>query len=165
MSDIQKRLRAAEAIILKRMKTMMQQAPIEISAFVGEFLRDPSDKAGLRKSKSGNLYYTIPNTTDRLRTLYGNIQRAITVRGKGNYNSVEYRNGHFYLEFGYDPSTTVRSGTRTQTLEYAVINEATRPFLQPGFSKYLTDPSGWDSLRQQFEDMLIEELRNVFYGK
>lgn len=34
MSDIQKRLRQAEAIILKRMKTLMDTAPYEMSALV-----------------------------------------------------------------------------------------------------------------------------------
>lgn len=162
MSDIQKRLRQAEAIILKRMKTLMDTAPYEMSAFVGEFLRDPSDKQGLKKSKkTGNRYYAVPNTTDRLRTLYGNIQRAITPRGKGNISKVEYRNGHFFLEFGIDTAMTVRAGTRSTTLEYAAINEATRPFIDPGFNKYFSDPEGWDALRQEFENMLIEELVKV----
>lgn len=170
MNDLEARLKKAEAIILKRIKTLMDEAPYGISGFVLEFMRDPSDQKGLVTSKSKSRYYTQPNTTNRLRTLYGNLTRAVTVRGKGNTKSVEYRNGHFYLDFGYDASTVVRAGNKSTTLEYGPMNEAkdrgkstsrARPFLEPGFNKYFQDPAGWEKLRQRFEDMVIDELTKV----
>lgn len=157
------------AIIVKNIKTLMDTAPKEISAYVGQYLRDPSDQQGLKKSqKTGNLYYKEKNTTSRLRTLYGNIQRAITPGRTGNISTVEYRNGHFYLEFAIDTDARVRAGTKTTTLAYAAMHEASergkstapaRPFIEPGFAEYFSDPSGWDGLRDKMEDMIVREIR------
>lgn len=144
------------------MKQVMQTAPIEISAFVQGFMRSPSDKVGLKTAASGNLYYAVPNTENRLRSLYGNLRRSVVVGGKGNYKKVEYKNNHFYIEFGYLPDTPVKAGNKTITLEYGPINEKTRPFLEPGFAKYFADPEGWQALRQELEDILIERITQVF---
>jgi hypothetical protein len=172
MSSTAKRLEALQQIILREMKNTFQSVPYELSAFAGLFVGDPSDKTGLKKSKkTGNLYYSVPNQTDKLRRLYGNLLRSITPRQKGNYSKVDYKSGHFLIEYGYIPSTQVRAGTRTTTLEYVAMNEATdrgkstsiaRPFLEPGFSEYFNDPSGWESLRQNLEDLIVKELEKIF---
>lgn len=162
-NDFARRIAKLEQQILADMKQTMQSAPIEISAFVQTFMRSPSDKKGLvRSQRTGNFYYNEPNTESRLRTLYGNLRRSIIVGQKGNYKSVEYRNGHFYIEFGYAPDTVVRAGTRNTTLEYGPINEKTRPFLEPGFAKYFADPEGWKALRQELEDSIFMRINQVF---
>lgn len=169
MSSIEDRLKKLEQVILREIKTIAQSVPIGISAEVGDFLRSPDDKKGLVKSKkTGNLYYNEPNTTDQLRTLYGNIQRSTLVKGVGNYNKVEFKNGHFIIEFGYTPSTKVRSGNRMITLEYAEKHETgkwggrPRPFLEPGFNQFFKNPEGWEYFRQEMEDMIYDELKRVF---
>ena len=137
-------------------KEALQRAPIELNVYVSDRLQDPSKKDGLVKSKSGNLYYKKPNTTNRLRTLYGNIQRSLQPRGKGNISDVTLQQGRVIVTYGYDTSATVKAGTRSQTLEYAKINEAKRPFLLPGFNEYMKDAQGFKALMNELSDAIIE---------
>lgn len=161
--DIGARLARLERGILAAIKQTVQSIPLELSAYVGEYLRDPSDQAGLKVSqRTGNRYYSVPNTTNRLRTLYGNIQRSITVGGKGNLTAVYQKGGIIGMQFGYDPLTPVRSGTRNQTLEYARINEKTRPFIEPGFRKYMTDANGFKAAMRELESAIVDEFYQEF---
>ena len=142
------------------------QIPHELSAFTGDYLQGPQEKTGLVKSKkTGNLYYKVPNRTNKLRTLYGNIQRSITVGDKGNISEVKIQGASaskVKINFGYDPKTIVKSGTRSQSLEYAAINEATRPFLEPGFSEYISAKNGLPSLIADMVDEITAEFKRIF---
>jgi phage pi2 protein 07 len=171
MSNIAQRLDALEQVILREIKTVLQETPIAISAQVSDFLYPPSYKQGLRVTESGNRYYTQKNPSDKLRVLYGNITRAVTVNGKGNYKKVEYKNGHFLIEFGYQPDTMVKAGNKTISLEYAAMHEAkergkstsiARPFLEPAFDQFFEKPEGWEYIRGKMEDVVVSEMRKVF---
>lgn len=97
-----------------------------------------------RKSKRGNLYYSQPNTTNRLRTLYGNIQRALAPdgRNKGNITEIIVEGNEVVLSSGIDLDATVKAGKRRTTLYYAAIHEyglagfRARPFLEPGIAEF-----------------------------
>lgn len=166
-----KKLDDLEKAILREIKNLVDRAPLEISARVSDFLMSPSYKKGLKKSKNGNLYYSEPNTGTRLRSLYGNIRRAITIGKTGNYKSVTYKNGYFYVDFGYNPDTVVQAGNKTTTLKYAAMHEAEdrgkstsiqRPFVEPGFSKYMEEANGWEALRSEMEERIVQLIRSAF---
>jgi len=89
--------------------------------------------------------------------LYGNIERSLIQNEKGNVSDVTIKNGIFTVAFGYDPSTSVQAGPRTTTLKYAVINEGKgRPFLDPGFRKYMSDAQGFKALMKELEADILE---------
>lgn len=137
----------------------MQRVPDELYVATSEFLRDTSNSAsdGLRIAKSKARYFTKPNTTKRLRSLYGNIERSLIQNEKGNVSDVTIKNGIFTVAYGYDPSTSVQAGPRTTTLKYAVINEGKgRPFLDPGFRKYMSDAQGFKALMKELEADILE---------
>lgn len=159
MNAIEKALTRLERGVLAAAKDAMQRAPEELSAYTSEFLRDTSESAsdGLRIAKSKARYFTKPNTTNRLRSLYGNIERSMIPQGKGNISDVTIKNGIFTVAFGYDPSATVQAGPRSTTLKYAVINESKgRPFLDPGFRKYMSDAQGFKALMKELEADILE---------
>ncbi len=157
MNAIQKALTRLERGILAVVKEAMQRQPEELAVFTGEYLRDPSDKSGLKKSKRGNLYFSTPNTTTRLRTLYGNITRATQPDNKGNISETTIQNGLISVEYGYDPNTSVKAGKRTTTLKYAVINENRgRPFITPGFKAYMNDAQGYKALLKELDAAILE---------
>ena len=162
MSDLNARLARLERDILASIKETAESIPNKLTIFVGEFLADPSFQQGLRTAKSGNLYYAQKNSSSRLRTLYGNIQRAITPNDRGNISNVKVSPKGVSVEYGYDPTTTVRSGTRSQSLEYAVINEKKRPFLLPGFSKFMNDRNGMTAIIKELETDIIDAFNQEF---
>ena len=159
MNAIQKALTRLERGVLAAAKDAMQRVPDELYVATSEFLRDTSNSAsdGLRIAKSKARYFTKPNTTKRLRSLYGNIERSLIQNEKGNVSDVTIKNGIFTVAFGYDPSTSVQAGPRTTTLKYAVINEGKgRPFLDPGFRKYMSDAQGFKALMKELEADILE---------
>ena len=162
MSDIAARLARLERGILAAVKDAAEEIPKELTIYVGEFMADPSYKTGLKTAKSGNLYYAQKNSSSRLRTLYGNIQRAITPGDRGNITKTQISSKGISVEFGYDTNTTVKSGTRSQSLAYAVINEKTRPFLQPGFAKFMNDKNGLSAILRELETAIIDEFNQEF---
>lgn len=168
MSDLSQRLARLERGILAAVKDVAQNIPQELTIYVGDYLQGPQMKTGMVTAKSGNRYFKPLNSTDRLRTLYGNIQRAITPDEKGNISKVELRNGKFDIEFGYDPQTMVKSGTRNQSLMYAVYNEMgtarakARPFLRPGFLDYMRDANGFKALIRELETTIVDEFMQEF---
>ena len=155
---------AYKQAVQRIVKDTADQIPYEVSAFIGDYLQGPQAKTGLVKSKkTGNLYYKVPNRTNKLRTLYGNIQRSISIGGKGNISEVKIGGiNKINIRFGYDTSTIVKSGTRSQSLEYAAINEATRPFLEPGFSEYISAKDGLPSLIADMVDEITAEFKRIF---
>ncbi len=159
MNAIQKALTRLERGVLAAAKDAMQRVPDELYVATSEFLRDTSNSAsdGLRIAKSKARYFTKPNTTKRLRSLYGNIERSLIQNEKGNVSDVTIKNGIFTVAYGYDPSTSVQAGPRTTTLKYAVINEGKgRPFLDPGFRKYMSDAQGFKALMKELEADILE---------
>lgn len=159
MNAIQKSLTRLERGVLAAAKDAMQRVPDELYVATSEFLRDTSNSAsdGLRIAKSKARYFTKPNTTKRLRSLYGNIERSLIQNEKGNVSDVTIKNGIFTVAYGYDPSTSVQAGPRTTTLKYAVINEGKgRPFLDPGFRKYMSDAQGFKALMKELEADILE---------
>lgn len=159
MNAIQKALTRLERGVLAAAKDAMQRVPDELYVATSEFLRDTSNSAsdGLRIAKSKARYFTKPNTTKRLRSLYGNIERSLIQNEKGNVSDVTIKNGIFTVAYGYDPSTQVQAGPRTTTLKYAVINEGKgRPFLDPGFRKYMSDAQGFKALMKELEADILE---------
>lgn len=162
MSDLSARLERLNRSILAAIKDAAEAIPNELTIFVGEFMADPSYKTGLKTAKSGNLYYAQKNSSSRLRTLYGNIQRAIAPGDRGNITKTRIDTRGITVEFGYDPSTKVKSGTRSQSLGYAVINEKTRPFLQPGFAKFMTDKNGAAAILRDLETDIVDAFYQEF---
>lgn len=159
MNPIQKALTRLERGILAAVKETMQRLPEELSVYAFDHLRSSEESASdvLRITAKGNRYFKKPNKTKKLRSLYGNIERSLTVGGKGNYSEVDIKGGLITGSFGYFPDTSVESGTRTQTLKYAVINENKgRPFLTPGFNDYLKDAQGFKALMRELEAQILE---------
>ncbi len=159
MNAIQKALTRLERGVLAAAKDAMQTAPSQLYVYTSEFLRDTSESAsdGLRTAKSKARYFAKPNKTKRLRSLYGNIERSLIEDGKGNISDVTIKNGIFTVSYGYDPSATVQAGPRSTTLKYAVINESKgRPFLDPGFRKYMSDAQGFKALMKELEADILE---------
>lgn len=159
MNAIQKALTRLERGVLAAAKDAMQRAPHEISVYTSEFLRSSNESKGddLRVSENRTRYFRKPNTTNRLRSLYGNIERSLIPDQKGNVSDVTIKNGIFTVAYGYDPSTSVQAGPRTTTLKYAVINEGKgRPFLDPGFRKYMSDAQGFKALMKELEADILE---------
>ena len=151
--------------VLRAVKTAMDEAPIMLSAYTGDEMHSPTKKEGLTKSKAGNLYYKLPNNTNKLRTLYGNIQRAITPDGEGNVSNVYIEGSTILVDFGIDYDAKVRAGKSTTTLLYAAYHEAKnrgkstsrqRAFLTPAFEKFMKDKKGFNQLIQDIDTALID---------
>lgn len=180
MNAIEESLKRLERGVLSAVKETMQRYPQELSIYVREYLIDPNKKDGLakrgkylntfanlskKKSKknktAGDLYYTVPNKTKKLRTLYGNIQRAVTPKGKGNISEVELVGGKIVARYGIDGDTTVTAGSKTTTLTYAVEwdkgeRPTDRPFTTPGFKKFMSDAQGYKALMAELETAIVE---------
>lgn len=158
-------LQRLQTAVLRAVKKGMQRAGDELSAYTLDYMQDPSKKEGLTKSKrtKGSLYYNVVNPTNRLRTLYGNLTRALIPGEQGNVNKVTIQGGTFVLGYGFDPDASVKAGPRTTTLFYGILHEQgnggqkKRPFLEPGIKEYLKDNSGFKALvREMMTDVLDE---------
>lgn len=161
MNAITSMLTTLEKGIAETVKNAMQRVPKELSAFTGEFLQGPDKKDGLVKAKSGNLYYGVPNKTKKLRTLYGNIQRAITPSETGNVSHVELIDGVITVTFGVDFTANVTAGNKEITLKYAEGHEKTRPYISRGFERYYKNPQGYAALIKELEDAVSELAANA----
>ena len=166
MSDISQRLARLERGILAAVKDVAQNIPYELQIFTEDYLNP--NEAGQKTAKDGQRYYPNKNTSSKLRTLYGNIARSLEPGGKGNFSNVEFRNGEFKIEYGYDPNTPVQSGKNKLTLMYARYNELgtsrakARPFLKPGFAAYMRDASGYKALIKELETTIVDEFMQEF---
>lgn len=168
MNAIEKALTRLERGIVAAVKNVMQKAPEELSAYTLGFLRSSGDSKndGLTVSdETKRRYFEKPNKKGRLRSLYGNIERSVTVGGKGNISEVELKGGKVVIaSFGYEPTTSVTAGPYTTTLRYAALHEGIeksrikpkRPFVRPGFELYMKDAQGFKALMKELEADILE---------
>lgn len=123
---------------------LLQEGAQMLSIYYQRYLQADSKP---RKSKSGRRYYAEANDTDRLRTLYGNIQRALLPDGRntGNITEILVDKNEVILSSGIDTDAKVKAGNKVTTLAYAAIHEAEdrgkstsrrRPFLEPGLADF-----------------------------
>lgn len=152
------RLEKSVLAIVKR--RMVQEAPQVLIAFYNEFLQ-PTTKPD-RKAKSGRLYFSRPNSSNKLRTQYGNIQRALQPGETGNITEVAVTNGVVTVISGINEDATVQAGPDRVSLQYARFHEEgtknykARPFLNPGFELFIKE--GLPDIVAQIEDDLVEEF-------
>lgn len=132
MSDIAARIARLERGILAAIKDAIQIIPEELSI---EIL-DQMDFTTSVKTKTGGR--KLPkNTTSRLRTLYGNLTRALQPGGKGNISNITFKQGKYNIEFGFDPSTKVTQGPRQGDLRYGMVHEYGGTIPHPGGTPYI----------------------------
>lgn len=110
----------------------MQRAPGELS----ESILDQMDFTTSEKRKGYR--YLPPNRGTRLRTLYGNLTRALIPGGKGNISTVT-ANGQNVIdvEFGFDPGQKVKQGKRVGDLRYGLVHENGGTIQHPGGTAYV----------------------------
>ena len=121
---------------------LLQEGAEQLSVYYNRYLQ-PTTKPD-RKAKSGARYYSQPNNSSELRTLYGNIQRALSPDGRfpGNITEVTTNATQVVLLSGIDTSATVKAGPRSTTLFYAELHELgkggqkKRAFLEPGIRDF-----------------------------
>lgn len=137
MSDIAARLARLERGILAAIKETSQNIPEELSIFI----LDEMDFTSSVKTKTGGR--KLPkNSGNRLRTLYGNLTRALQPGGKGNISKSEFKQGKYTLEFGFDPTTKVTQGPRQGDLRYGLLHEYGGTIPHPGGTPYIVVEGG-----------------------
>jgi hypothetical protein len=138
---------------------LLQEAPQRLQTYYANYLQTET-KPDARSKKTGQRYYSQPNTSSKLRTLYGNIQRALSPDGRfpGNITELDVKQNKVRLLSGIDFSAKVKAGKRQTTLMYARLHETgeydpepgtkrrtkkegagefkKRPFLKPGFAEF-----------------------------
>lgn len=144
MNPIVKAIQELEANIYKVVKRrLLQEGPQMLIAYYNDFLQPTTvpDK----KAKSGRRYFSRPNDKNKLRTQYGNIQRALQPGETGNITDVVIANGNVQLVSGIDTNAKVQAGPDTVSLMYAKWHEEgtknfkARPFLNPGFEAFVKE--------------------------
>jgi len=153
--------RLADAVAPTVKGVFLQEGPDKLAVFYNEHLQSTTSPD--RTAKSGRRYYSRPNTTNELRTLYGNIQRALTpdARNKGNITDVTVSGDQVVFISGIDTDARVQAGPDTTTLEYAEFHEKgtsryrARPFLGPGFEDFVKQgvPQLIDEVGERLEDI------------
>lgn len=155
---------------LRIIKAATQKAPVEISAYIsGNFTKvnaKPSNQRGskgLRKAKSGRIYWNEPNQTKHLRRQYGNLIKALQVGGKGNVSNLYFEGPDlFVIEHTFDEDTVVNAGPDQTKLVYGAIHERTgRPFMGPGMEQYLKErwPKTVKRLTEELAELFDRDLR------
>lgn len=140
MSDIAARLARLERGILAAVKEASQNIPEDLSVFILEEM-DITSKGAARKTSTGAK--VLPkNTGNRLRTLYGNLTRALRPGEKGNISKSEFKQGKYTLEFGFDPTTKVTQGPRQGDLRYGLLHEYGGTIPHPGGTPYIVVEGG-----------------------
>jgi len=136
MADaITERLDRLNRAILSIVKDAMQRVPLELSAYV---LQNMTIGEQPRKTQLGNRRFDSPHGSNRLRTLYGNLTRAVTPGEPGNISRVEVNGANIITaELGIAEDTKVRQGKRTGTLRYWRIHEYGGTINHPGGTPYM----------------------------
>lgn len=130
---VSERLKMLERSIQAIVKDAMQRAPYELSAYIlDEMIFTKPDK---RKDGSRRLP---PNRGSKLRTLYGNLSRALTPNERGNISKVTAGGKNLIeLDFGFDPLQQVKQGNRTGDLRYGLLHEKGGTIPHPGGTPYM----------------------------
>jgi hypothetical protein len=130
--SIADRLESLERAIQRIIKAAMQRAPGELSAYILDemiFTKPERRKDGSRRLPK--------NRGTQLRTLYGNLTRALLPKGKGNISKVEADSKTIInLEFGFNPLTSVKQGKRVGDLRYGMLHEEGGTIKHPGGTPY-----------------------------
>ena len=130
---VSERLKMLERSIQSIVKDAMQRAPYELSAYILDemiFTKPERRKDGTRKLP--------PNRGSKLRTLYGNLSRALTPKGKGNISKVVPDGKDILsLQFGFNPIFPVKQGPRLGDLRYGLLHEKGGTIPHPGGTPYM----------------------------
>jgi len=138
---------------------MVQEAPQYLLAFYNDFLQ-PTTVPDRKAKKSKRRYFSRPNDDNRLRTNYGNIQRALQKGETGNITEIVVKDGKVLLLSGIDTNKEVKAGPDRVKLEYARYHEEgtknfrARPFLNPGFEMFVNQ--GLPEIIELIEDDLVK---------
>lgn len=142
---IAKALQDLQKAVLPLVKGYLLQEGAQIlSTYYQRYLQSPTIKPDRKAKTSGRLYYSKPNDTSELRTLYGNIQRALIPDGRqpGNITEISTTAKEVVLLSGIDTDASVKAGPDRTTLFYAELHERgkggqkARPFLGPGIREF-----------------------------
>lgn len=107
------------------------------------------------RAESGRRFYKEANTTNQLRALYGNIERAIAPKGEGNVTEVFAIADGMVFASGIDTDTEVETyNGNTVSLLYAQINDVKRPFLSIGYKEFVEQdyPEAMERILSELED-------------
>ena len=165
-NDLEKNLATLKRAILPLVKGyLLQDGAFKLSTMYRRYLQT-NTVPDRRSKRTGNLYYSQPNTTNRLRTLYGNLQRALSPDGRfpGNITEVTVSGNEVVLNSGIDLDAKVKAGNRTTTLFYAQIHELglngkPRPFLEPGIRDFNRE------VIPEILDDIADELQRFYRGR
>ena len=132
----------AKAQMQRQANIMMREAHENVRIYWSDFLH-PATEKNYRISK-GKLTkgqrIPLANTTKKLYTLYGNLQRALTPKQKGSISKIEEgKDDITTTTIGIDTSVEVNAGKYTPTLIYAEAHEETRPYFLPGIEAYIAE--------------------------
>lgn len=146
-----------------------QEAPERLLPYYERYLQSPNIKPD-RISKSGRRYYSEPNKTDKLRTLYGNLQRALTPdsRFPGNITEVTTNDKEVILLTGIDTDAKVKAGGRQTTLAYVAMNQAKDRGRSTSRARPFQDPGVADFQKQEMPKILKEisqEITRYYSGR
>lgn len=154
MSTAAQKLTQLVPALLGKVKAMfVSEVPALLQIRYTDHLQGPNSPRP-KVTKSGRRYYPDANTTNELRTLYGNIERAVSPRGKGSIFDVKVGKDGLILESGIDTNEKVDAGGRSVSLIYAAINDVKRPFLGLGFKEYVEQdyPDAIEQILSELED-------------
>jgi hypothetical protein len=160
MNALTKAIENLQRVVLSTVKQrIVQEGPQILIAFYNDFLQ-PSTVPDRQAKKSKRLYFSQPNTSNKLRTQYGNIQRALQEGEIGNITEVVIKNDTVSFISGINEQATVQAGPDRITLEYARFHEEgtknfrARPFLNPGFALFMKE--GYPDIIEQIERDLLK---------
>lgn len=111
----------------------MQRAEGELS----ESILDQMDFTQSEKAKGGRRVLP-PNRGNRLRTLYGNLTRALIPGQRGNIAETK-ANGKdlITVTLGFNPLQKVKQGRRMGDLRYGILHENGGTITHPGGTAYI----------------------------
>ena len=165
MNALTKAIENLQRVVLSTVKRrIVQEGPKILIAYYNDFLQ-PATKPDRQAKKSKRLYYSKPNDSSRLRTLYGNIQRSLQEGESGNITEVVVKGDAVSFISGIDENATVQAGPDRITLAYARFHEEgtknfrARPFLNPGFALFMKE--GYPDIIAQIERDLLKAFNNV----
>jgi len=153
MTAAQQLTQLVPSLLSKVKGYFFSEAPAILQIRYTDHLQGPNSPRP-KVAKSGRRYYTDANNSNELRTLYGNIERAVSPKGKGNIFEVRVGKDGLILESGIDTNEKVDANGKSVSLIYAAINDVKRPFLGIGFKEYVEQdyPDAIEQILSELED-------------